>query len=271
MPLFVAIIEDITDRKKTEKKLKQYQNNLEEEINRRTLELKNSQDQLIHSEKLPTVGAFAGTVAHEFNNPLFGLINLVDQLGYKLKDEERKKYSKIAQKECWRMADMIKNLQSFYKPSEGVFVHAKTDEVIKGVLLIVAKACDIKGIQINEIYNTDKFSFEVIEDQITQVILNILQNSIDSISEDEGQINLTLDRTNTNLILKVEDTGKGIKKNDLHLIFDPFFTTKGKEGTGLGLSVSYGIIKSHGGMIVVESELSIGTTVTLNLPISRQS
>ena len=118
-------------------------------------------------------------------------------------------------------------------------------------------------------YNTDIYSFEVIEDQVTQVILNILQNSIDSISEDEGKITLTLDRTNSNLILKVQDTGEGIKTENLKFIFDPFFTTKGQEGTGLGLSISYGIVKSHGGEIVIESELGVGSTVTLTLPIAR--
>jgi PAS domain S-box-containing protein len=269
-PLHLAMIEDVTKKKDIEGELKRYQDHLEDEINRRTLELKNSQDQLIHSEKLSTLGTFAGTVAHEFNNPLFGLINLVDQLGDELKEEERKKYSKLAQKVCWRMADMIKNLQSFYKPSEGVFSPSEIDEMIEEVLLIVAKACEIKGIQINKIYNTDIFSFEVIKDQITQVMLNILQNSIDSISEDEGKITLTLDRTNSNLILKVQDTGEGIKTENLKFIFDPFFTTKGQEGTGLGLSVSYGIVKSHGGEIVIESELGIGSTITLTLPIARK-
>ena len=144
------------------------------------------------------------------------------------------------------------------------------DELIGGVLLIVAKACKNKGIQVNEIYNTDIFTFEAIEDQIKQVILNVLQNSIDSIKVDEGKITLTLDRTNSNLILKVQDTGEGIKTEDLKLIFDPFFTTKGKEGTGLGLSVSYGIVKSHGGEIIIESALGIGSTVTLTLPINRE-
>ena len=167
------------------------------------------------------------------------------------------------------MADMIKNLQSFYKPSEGIFNPSEMNELIQGVLLIVAKACEIKRIKINEIYNTDIFSFEVIEDQITQVILNILQNSIDSISEDEGKVTLTVDRTNSNLILKVQDTGEGIKTENLKLIFDPFFTTKGQDGTGLGLSVSYGIIKSHGGEILIKSVLGVGSTVTITLPISR--
>jgi signal transduction histidine kinase len=168
------------------------------------------------------------------------------------------------------MAEMIKNLQSFYKPSEGVFISSKIDKIIEDVFLIIAKACENKRIQINRNYNTDIFSIEVIDDQITQVILNILQNSIDSITEDGGKITLTLDRTNLDLILKIQDTGEGIKTENLKSIFEPFFTTKGQKGTGLGLSVSYGIVKSHGGDIVIESELGVGSTVTLTLPIVRK-
>ena len=269
-PMHLAMIEDITKKKAIESELRNYQNHLEEEINRRTLELKDSQDLLIHSEKLSTLGRFSASLAHEFNNPLFGLINLVDQLGEELKEEERKKFSDIATKECWRMADMIKNLQSFYKPSEGIFCPSKVDEVIESVLLIIKKSCEIKGIQINKIYNTDIFNFEAIEDQIKQVILNVLQNSIDSISKDGGKITLTLDRANSNLILKIQDTGEGIRKEDLKLIYDPFYTTKGNEGTGLGLSISYGIIKNHDGNIIIKSTLGVGSTATLTLPITRK-
>jgi len=247
-----AVMQDISTRKLAEKQLKE------------------SQSRTIHSDNLVSLGKLVGSVAHEFNNPIFGLINLTERLGKDLKEEERRKFSEIAQKECWRMSDMIKNLQSFYKPSELIFFPTEIDVVIEGVLLIVAKAYEIKGIQVNKIYNTDIFSFEAIEDQITQIILNVLKNSIDSISEDEGKITLTLDRTNSNLILKIQDTGKGIKKEDLKLIFDPFFTTKGKDGTGLGLSVSYGLVKSHGGHISAESKLGVGSTVTLTLPISRK-
>lgn len=247
-----AVMQDISARKLAEQQLQE------------------SQSLVIHSDKLLSLGKLVGSVAHEFNNPLFGLINLVDQLGETLNTDERKKYSEIAQKECWRMADMIKNLQSFYKPSEGIFIPTEMDELIEGVLLIVTKACKIKGIQINANYNTNIFTFESIEDQIKQVILNVLQNSIDSVSVDGGKITLTLNRTNSNLILKIQDTGEGIKKEDLKLIFDPFFTTKGKEGTGLGLSVSYGIVKNHGGEIIIESVLGVGSAVTLTLPIARE-
>ena len=77
--------------------------------------------------------------------------------------------------------------------------------------------------------------------------------------------------TSTDILLEIQDTGKGIEKDNMKFIFDPFYTTKGKDGTGLGLSVSYGIIKNHGGDILIESELGIGSTATLIMPIRRKS
>ena len=270
-PLHLAMIEDITKKKKTEEDLQKYQNHLEDEINKRTRELKESQKRLIHSEKLSTLGKFAGTVAHEFNNPLFGVINLIEQMEEGLTSEERKKFSKLAKKECWRMADMIKNLQSFYKPSEENFTINQMDELIEEVLLITSKACKDKQIEIHKNFQAATFSFEGIEDQIKQVILNLIRNSTDSITEDGGMISLSLAITSTDILLEIQDTGKGIEKDNMKFIFDPFYTTKGKDGTGLGLSVSYGIIKNHGGDILIESELGIGSTATLIMPIRRKS
>jgi len=269
-PRHLCMIEDITEKKKTEDQLKNYQHHLEDEINKRSLELKASQDRLIHSEKLSTLGKFAGTVAHEFNNPLFGVINLIEQIEEGVSNDERKTFTKLAQKECWRMADMIKNLQSFYKPSEKNFATICMNKIIEEVLLIASKTCKNKGIIIYKTYKTGNYSFEGIEDQIKQVILNIIKNSIDSISEDEGKIILSMVQTSKNIMLEIQDTGSGIEKANLNFIFDPFFTTKGKEGTGFGLSVSYGIIKKHSGDILIESELGIGCTVTLVIPIKRE-
>ena len=270
-PLFVAIIEDITERKKIEEALKNYQTHLEDEINKRSLELKESQDKLIHTEKLSSLGKFAGTVAHEFNNPLFGLINLIEQMGGELKERERKKFSTLAKKECWRMADMIKNLQSFYKPSEETFTLTCLNKLVEEVLLVSGKLCKNNGITIHKTYKTDKYNFEGIEDQIKQVLLNIIKNAIDSISQDEGEITMNISKTPSDLILEVKDTGRGIEAENIKSIYDPFYTTKGKEGTGLGLSVSYGIIKNHQGNIKIESTIGKGSTVTLTLPITRKN
>ena len=164
------------------------------------------------------------------------------------------------------MADMIKNLQSFYKPSEGTFTNNSMSQLLDDVLLISEKAAKNKGIEITKNYKSDAYFFDGIEDQIKQVLLNILQNSIDSISGG-GKIILNIAHTSKEIILEIQDTGSGISMNDQKSIFDPFFSTKGKEGTGLGLSVSYGIIKKHGGEISIDSELNIGSTVTLVLPL----
>lgn len=249
---FVALINDISERIKAEKKVKE------------------TQEQLIHSEKLSTLGRFAGSVAHEFNNPLFGVISLIEQLGDNLTATKRKKFSDLAQKECWRMANMIKNLQSFYRPSDENFSLISIDKLIADILLIAKQALNEKKINVKKEYKTDTFIFKGIEDQIKQVILNIIQNAIDSIPENKfGEITLSFIKTPKFFILKISDTGKGIKKKHMKMIFDPFFTTKGKEGTGLGLSVSYGIIKKHGGDITIESDVNVGSTVTLLLPINK--
>ena len=249
---FVALINDISERIKAEKKVKE------------------TQEQLIHSEKLSTLGRFAGSVAHEFNNPLFGVISLIEQLGDNLTATKRKKFSDLAQKECWRMANMIKNLQSFYRPSDENFSLISIDKLIADILLIAKQALNEKKINVKKEYKTDTFIFKGIEDQIKQVILNVIQNAIDSIPENKfGEITLSLIKTAKFFVLKISDTGKGIKKKHMKMIFDPFFTTKGKEGTGLGLSVSYGIIKKHGGDITIESDVNVGSTVTLLLPINK--
>jgi PAS domain S-box-containing protein len=268
-PLFIAIVEDITNRKKVEEELEKYQNHLEEVILKRTVELKESQDKLMHSEKLSALGKFVGTIAHEFNNPLFGVINLIEQMGENLNKNERKKFSELAHKECWRMADMIKNLQSFYKPTDEVFSEADMKILLEEIFLIISKACKNKNIFLNKKFKTGKYLFTGIEDQIKQVLLNVLQNAIDSISN-KGYINVSLAKTDNEILIEIQDTGHGIEKNNQKYIFDPFYTTRGKEGTGLGLSVSFGIIKKHGGQICIESEPNIGSTVTLTLPIKQK-
>ena len=127
----------------------------------------------------------------------------------------------------------------------------------------------VKGIQVNQQFSNHLSQVEVMEDQIKQVILSFIQNSADSISG-EGQITLTTEQQGSQLKIKIQDTGHGISEDDIENLFDPFFTTKAQQGTGLGLSVSYGIIRDDGGDIEVKSELDKGTTFTINLPIKTE-
>ena len=111
------------------------------------------------------------------------------------------------------MADMVKNLQSFYRPSEEIFSVLSIDKLIDEILLIARKALKEKKIEIKKDYKTSEFVFNGIEDQIKQVVLNVLQNAIYSISKnDNGEITLKLTKISKTIVLEVSDTGKGIDK-----------------------------------------------------------
>ena len=123
----------------------------------------------------------------------------------------------------------------------------------------------VKGIQVNQQFSDHLPQVEVVEDQIKQVILNFIQNSADSISG-EGQITLTTEQQGSQLKIKIQDTGHEMILRIYLILFLPLKP----QGTGLGLSVSYGIIRDHGGDIEVKSELDKGTTFTINLPIKTE-
>jgi PAS domain S-box-containing protein len=227
-----------------------------------------TKEQIAHADKLATLGKLVGSVAHEFNNPLYGVIGLIDNLEDASTPEERKSFTQVAKKECWRMADMIKNLQNFYKPSEGVPSSVDMNKLVEEVLLIIGKGLKQKHIKVTKNYNENIDTFEAVEDQIKQVIINLLQNASDSISEaSRKEVVLITDQNENHVILKIQDTGVGIPEENMKTLFDPFFTTKGVKGTGLGLSVSYGIVKKHGGEITVESKVGEGSTFTVSLPL----
>ena len=157
---------------------------------------------------------------------------------------------------------------SFYKPSEGIEADIKISDLTEDVLMIIGKDIKQKGIKIDRNFSESETTIKLVEDQIKQVAINLLQNASDSISESDGKISLTIESDNSNIILKVQDNGKGIPKEDIGKLFEPFFTTKGIKGTGLGLSVSYGIMKKYGGEIAVESEVGKGSIFSLILPVA---
>ena len=142
--------------------------------------IKKTQKQLAHADKLGSLGKLVASVAHEFNNPLFGVTSILEQLGDDLPNEKRQHLSSLGSKECWRMADMIKRLQSFYKPSEEIRATTKLSSLINDIFLLIGKDIKKRGIKIN--YNNPKEepSINIVEDQIKQVIINLLQNSADA-------------------------------------------------------------------------------------------
>lgn len=265
-----GICTDITERTEAMKALETVHDELEQRIEERTAELKNSHEQLLHSEKLAAIGELSASIAHEFNNPLQGILTVIQGVKRRVTmDAEDAELVDMAIKECDRMKDLINGLQKFNRPSTGKITSMNIHTAIDSLLKLSKKEYNTKNIIVKTHFADNMVQIKAVTDQIKQVILNLLNNA--AYACDEGgtiTINTELISKENNVTIKVKDSGKSIKPEHMSKIFDPFFTTKpALKGTGLGLSVSYGIIKNHGGRIDVASDPGMGSTFTIVLPI----
>ncbi|MFH1836517.1 MAG: ATP-binding protein [Candidatus Omnitrophota bacterium] len=238
-----------------------------EELKMALTKLKESQEQLIQSEKMASVGQLAAGMAHELNNPVGAIRNyLQDILEDTKKDDPRWERIKSAEKATWRCRKIVSELLTFARESyEG---EATDINVIIESLITHAKEgiSNPKIVIINELTPALP-RVRVDGPQIKQVLMNIIMNAADAI-EEEGAINIKTSSNGPNLLIEITDTGTGISKDIQTKIFDPFFTTKppGK-GTGLGLAISYNIINRFNGNIQVKSEEGQGSAFLITLPV----
>lgn len=277
----------IIERETSEKNIKY--NNLKLEATLK--KLKETQIQLVQHSKMISIGQLTAGMAHEINNPMGYVQNNLSSLKkyvavlIEALSTEGNKPSVLHEKMAFILSD-IDNL--FNETSEG----------IQQVLSIVAGLKSFSRITDTEYSNCDlnlcienslkmarnelKYKCELIKDlatippvygntnQLTQVLVNLLVNASHAI-EQKGIITIKTKVEKNTIVVTVSDTGKGIKKENVHKIFDPFYTTKPVGiGCGLGLSISYGIIQDHGGSIGVTSKENVGTTFTIKLPIRKQ-
>ena len=167
------------------------------------------------------------------------------------------------------MANLVKKLADSHRHTLGHKESLEIHELINEILLLKGNDLRKKNIKVEKFYSPDVPRLEGISDQLKQVMLNLIQNAGDAISEKGGEITLSTARLNETVQINIKDTGSGIDPEKINSIFEPFFTTKGpNQGSGLGLSVSHGIIKSHSGNIRVKSKQGQGTTFTVTLPIN---
>lgn len=230
-------------------------------------ERKRTRELFLHTEKLSAMGRLAASIAHEFNNPLQSVMNVIKGVRRwgALKAEDAK-LMELAFTECVRMRDLIKSLQEFNRPTANRAAPMDLHAAIDCLLLLAKKECLSKHITLATEYAAALPPYTGIEDQIKQVILNLLNNAVDA-CEQGGIVTIKTEFDQENIILRVQDTGIGIQPENLSHIFEPFFSTKpAVKGTGLGLFVSYGIVKTHRGEIEVQSEVGKGSLFSVILP-----
>jgi len=248
--------------------------NLEHKVEERTRELKATQSQLLHSEKLAAVGALAATVAHEINNPLTGVYTYIRLMERKITQGQSgaediakyKEYLDTMRREVERTTAIVQNLLDFTRPKEPARKPLDLVKVMEESLALIANKLSLFNIVVVKILNPLP---EIHADpaHMKQVFINLLVNACEAM-EEGGTLTIRSDHhpdTNT-VTISVRDTGVGIEEKDRARIFDPFFSTKAK-GTGLGLSVVNGIVTRHNGKMEIDSAPGKGTDFRVTLPV----
>ncbi len=242
-------------------------------INQMILEIENREAVLVQSHKMRAVGTLTAGVAHELNNPLNNITLTAHMLleDYAdLDDTDRKDMITDIISESGRAKKIISNLLDFARESSSQIESLKLSELLRDTVTLASNQLKLKGIKI-EFQTTDHLpSIHGDAQQLQQVFLNLILNAVDaSVKGDRIQVMVLPADDPGYVAVKVIDAGTGIPDHILTSIFDPFFTTKDKgRGTGLGLSVSQGIVGKHGGRIRVSSKEGEGTTFTVTLPIT---
>jgi len=234
--------------------------------------LRGTQEQLLNSEKLAAMGRLTSQIAHEMNNPLYGIMNTLELLKSEIKPEnKRRKLLDMSLSEIVRLADMLKKMLSFSKPEQEQKKNVSVNIIIDEILMLHEKQLQEYSIKINAEFDREVPEVFASTNQLRQVFLNMISNARDAMPEG-GTLTVKTFEGNGFVNALFLDTGVGIREENITKIFDSFFTTKASvKGVGLGLSVCYGFIKEHGGDIKVESEMGKGTTFIISLPVSQQS
>lgn len=251
------------------RQLKEYNEKLEEMVEDRTRALRETQSQLIQSEKMASLGVLAGGVAHELNNPLGGILGITQLVLMERGDEDQLTQDlRTIHKAALHCSEIVKNLLGFARKSEQKSrEQTRLPELVDEVILLIGHLFRGKEIEIVKEFAPDFPPLHLNPPQIKQVLLNLLVNANQAMAA-RGAIKIRgLLTKKDQVVIDIIDRGKGIPRTIIDKIFDPFFTTKPQgEGTGLGLSVSYRIVKEHGGKLLAISEEGKGTCMRILLP-----
>ncbi|OGK99735.1 MAG: hypothetical protein A3E31_04985 [Candidatus Rokubacteria bacterium RIFCSPHIGHO2_12_FULL_73_22] len=240
---------------------------LYEGVKHQMAELKRAQAQLIQSTKLAAIGELAANIAHEINNPLTSVLGFASYLAERIPlGQSMREELDLIQEEAGRARDIVRDLLHFSRQREFVPQIIDLNVVLEQTVGMVRRQGVLDAITLQEEYAPELPPVEVDATRIKQVFLNLINNAV-YVMKKGGTLTLRSSQQGDMVQVEVADTGGGIAPEHLDRIFEPFFTTKPDvSGTGLGLSVSLGIVQSHGGTIEVQSEPGQGSTFTVKLP-----
>lgn len=244
-------------------------NNMANELLERERSLKSAQLALVQSEKMAAVGTLSAGLAHEVKNPLSAVLGYAQLAKRKLSQPDViKKHLDIIENETRRCNEIIGNLMQFSRQEKGEFTDVTINEVVEKSVGIVDHQLGLKNVHVNMKLAPDIPEIIGNSNQLQQVLMNLAINAQQAMEPDGGTVDIATYFDNDNVYISVSDTGPGISEEVVEKIFEPFFTTKAAgEGTGLGLSVTYGIIRDHKGDIRVEKADSGGARFVIALPL----
>jgi two-component system, NtrC family, sensor kinase len=249
---------------------------LENKVEERTRELKESQNTMIQQEKMVGIGQLAAGIAHELNTPLGTIIGYAQMLKEDLASQPSVNGSlgdvdEIIE-QAGRCRDLVKNLLNFSRRSTTEKSQANINGIVRKILSLVEHDFEMKRVHVQVTLDPKLPEAKVNENEIAQVVLNLANNAVDSMP-DGGDLHIRTfyDKPSDRVAIEVHDTGFGISESDRRRVFEPFFTTKevGK-GTGLGLSICYKIVENHMGTMEFNSVVGSGTTFTVYLPVNAE-
>ncbi|MGA1841326.1 MAG: response regulator [bacterium] len=272
---------EVLARVKTHLTIRDYATQLEQMVEERTR-------QLVHADRLATMGTFSAAIIHEINSPLsyiMGNTKLLelfwnnsrpileghaeeDKTGYLVKDvKEVDEWLKYLQEGCDRISHLVKSLKAYSRQSDIQREQTPLLDIINDSLYLIGHKLKIRGITI-EVTGSLDLKIYCDPQKISQVFVNLLDNACDAITDQKGRITIDVNTLNDdNVSIRIRDNGPGISKEMADKIFEPFFTTKNKDcGTGLGLFIVKTIIKEHGGRISLSPFQGKGTEFTIILP-----
>ena len=247
---------------------------LEEKVVEKTAQLQAAERQVLHMEKMASLGKLSATVAHELNNPISGMLTYARLIERELDDQtlpdevtaQLQSWLHLVQQECARCGEIVSNLLVFARRGSAEMRPTNVNDVVQRSLMLIHHRLDMNGIRasVRQLEHDPDIAADA--GQLEQALVALLINAAEAMPRG-GELRIELSGNPTAIGIAVSDTGTGMPPEVLQQIFEPFFSTKANEsGAGLGLAIVYGIVHRHGGTIEVHSAVGAGTTFHMTFP-----